>query len=167
MERESLNFFSLHAGGNAENIPTPPRLALALLNSAAPVLRDRFAPSRRNCTLRVRSLVAELCSASRYSLSSSQFCEEDGRERKVRVFKNQCALPQERKRAEIKETNHGQGPECRGAKSSFAISCSDRGCQTGMRACSFCKGEGQVTSEAAECWRTGDFDTVKRPLSIL
>jgi hypothetical protein len=28
--------------------------------------------------------------------------EEDGRERKVRVFKNQCALPQERKRAEKK-----------------------------------------------------------------
>ena len=46
-------------------------------------------------------------------------------------------------------------PECRGAKSSFAITCSDRGCQTGMRACSFCKGEGQVSSEAAERWRTG------------
>jgi hypothetical protein len=46
-------------------------------------------------------------------------------------------------------------PECRGAKSSFAITCSDRGCQTGMRACSFCKGEGQVSSEAGERWRAG------------
>ena len=46
--------------------------------------------------------MTELCSASRYSLSSAQFCEEDGREKKVRVFKNQCALPQERKRAEKK-----------------------------------------------------------------
>lgn len=27
----------------------PPSLARALLNSAAPVLKDRFAPSRRNC----------------------------------------------------------------------------------------------------------------------
>jgi hypothetical protein len=27
----------------------PPRHARALLNSAAPVLKDRFAPSRRNC----------------------------------------------------------------------------------------------------------------------
>jgi ribosome-binding protein aMBF1 (putative translation factor) len=45
--------------------------------------------------------------------------------------------------------------ECRGAKSSFAITCSDRGCRTGMRACSFCKGEGRVSSEAAERGRTG------------
>jgi hypothetical protein len=47
-------------------------------------------------------LVAELGSASSLFPSSSQFCEEDGRERKVRVFKNQCALPQERMRAEKK-----------------------------------------------------------------
>ena len=46
-------------------------------------------------------------------------------------------------------------PECRGAKSSYAVSCSDRGCQTGVRACEFCKGEGQVSSEAGERWRAG------------
>ena len=41
-------------------------------------------------------------------------------------------------------------PVCGGAKSSYAISCSDRGCETGVRVCEFCKGEGQVSSEAAE-----------------
>jgi DNA-binding XRE family transcriptional regulator len=46
-------------------------------------------------------------------------------------------------------------PECRGAKSSYAISCGDRGCETGVRACDFCKGEGQVSSEAADRWRAG------------
>ena len=46
-------------------------------------------------------------------------------------------------------------PGCGGAKSSFAIACSDRGCQTGTRACSFCKGEGQVSSEAGERWHQG------------
>ncbi len=46
-------------------------------------------------------------------------------------------------------------PRCNGAKLGFAITCSDQGCRTGMRACDFCKGEGQVSSEAAECWREG------------
>ena len=41
-------------------------------------------------------------------------------------------------------------PGCDGVKSGFAISCSTEGCQTGMRVCDFCKGEGQVSSEAAE-----------------
>jgi hypothetical protein len=41
-------------------------------------------------------------------------------------------------------------PECRGAKSSYAIACSDRGCATGVRTCEFCEGEGQVSSEAGE-----------------
>ena len=46
-------------------------------------------------------------------------------------------------------------PECGGAKSSYAVSCSDRGCQTGVRVCGFCEGEGQVSSEAGERWRAG------------
>ena len=46
-------------------------------------------------------------------------------------------------------------PECGGAKSSYAVSCGDRGCQTGVRACEFCKGAGQVSSEAGERWRAG------------
>jgi hypothetical protein len=46
-------------------------------------------------------------------------------------------------------------PECRGAKSSYAVSCGDRGCQTGVRTCEFCRGEGQVNSDADERWRTG------------
>jgi DNA-binding XRE family transcriptional regulator len=46
-------------------------------------------------------------------------------------------------------------PECRGAKSSYAVSCSDRGCQTGVRACDFCRGEGRVSSEIADRWRAG------------
>jgi hypothetical protein len=88
------------------------------------------------------------------SLSSSQFCEEDRRERKVQVFKNQCALPQEQKRAEEKRRIMVKVvcPECRGAKSSYTVSCGDRGCGTGMRTCEFCKGEGQVSTEAAERW---------------
>jgi hypothetical protein len=47
-------------------------------------------------------LVAELCSASNLIPLLLSVCEEEGRERKVRVFKNQCALPQERERAEKK-----------------------------------------------------------------
>ena len=46
-------------------------------------------------------------------------------------------------------------PECGGAKSSYAVACGDRGCQTGVRACEFCEGEGQVSSEAGERWRAG------------
>src|SRR5271154_1001764 len=46
-------------------------------------------------------------------------------------------------------------PECGGAKSSYAVSCGDRGCQTGVRVCGFCEGEGQVSSEAGERWRAG------------
>jgi hypothetical protein len=81
----------------------PPRLARASLNSTAPVLKDRFAPSRRNC-MATRAPIGggALLRIKSPSLSSSQLGEEDGRERKVRVFQNQCALPQERKRAEKK-----------------------------------------------------------------
>jgi DNA-binding transcriptional regulator YiaG len=32
---------------------------------------------------------------------------------------------------------------------------SDSGCRAGSIACNFCKGEGQVSSEAAERWRKG------------
>jgi hypothetical protein len=46
-------------------------------------------------------------------------------------------------------------PRCGGAKAGFAIACSADGCRTGMRACDFCKGEGQVSSDAAERWREG------------
>jgi DNA-binding XRE family transcriptional regulator len=44
---------------------------------------------------------------------------------------------------------------CGGAKSSYAVSCGYCGCETEVRACGFCKGEGQVSSEAADRWRTG------------
>jgi hypothetical protein len=46
-------------------------------------------------------------------------------------------------------------PRCDGAKAGFAIVCSASRCRTGMRACDFCKGEGEVSSEAAERWREG------------
>jgi hypothetical protein len=46
-------------------------------------------------------------------------------------------------------------PSCDGSKGGFAVVCSADGCRTGMRACGFCKGEGQVSSEAAELWREG------------
>jgi hypothetical protein len=61
-------------------------------------------------------------------------------------------------------------PDCNGAKSGFAISCSNHGCQTGMRVCDFCKGEGQVSSEAAERWRNGYAmrkDRIKRGLTVM
>jgi hypothetical protein len=92
------------------------------------------------------------------SLSSSQFCEEDGRERKVRGFKNQCALPQERERAGKK----GEGlwsrlvvlnVEERNPPTLYLAAI--RGCQTGVRVCGFCEGEGHVSSEAGERWRAG------------
>ena len=84
--------------------------------------------------------------------------EEDEGERKVRVFTNQCALPQERKRAEKK----GEGSwsrlfvlnvEGRSPRSPYLAVTVDA--RPGMRACEFCKGEGQVSSEAGERWRTG------------
>ena len=46
-------------------------------------------------------------------------------------------------------------PSCRGAKAGDSVMCSDRGCKPGSIPCSFCKGEGQVRSEAAERWRKG------------
>src|SRR5277367_1387207 len=46
-------------------------------------------------------------------------------------------------------------PECGGAKSSYAVACGDRGCKTGVRACEFCRGEGQVSSDADERWHAG------------
>ena len=50
MARRFHNFLSPLADGSAvEALQPSPRLARASLNSAAPVLEDRFAPSRRNC----------------------------------------------------------------------------------------------------------------------
>jgi hypothetical protein len=46
-------------------------------------------------------------------------------------------------------------PSCRGAKAGYGIACSDRGCRAGEIACDFCKGEGQVSSEAGERWHKG------------
>ena len=60
-----------------------PRLARALLNSAAPVLKDRFAPSRRNC-MATRAPIGGGALLRIESLPSRplSFCEEDGRERR-------------------------------------------------------------------------------------
>jgi len=44
---------------------------------------------------------------------------------------------------------------CRGAKAGYGVMCSDRGCRPAVIACGFCKGEGQVSSEAAERLRKG------------
>ena len=80
----------------------PPRLARAPLNSAAPFLQDRFASSRRNC-MATRALIwSRSFPPQRVSFLPrlSVWSEEDEGERKVRVFTNQSALPQERKRAE-------------------------------------------------------------------
>ena len=60
-------------------------------------------------------------------------------------------------------------PSCGGAKTGYRISCSDRGCRTGEITCDFCKGEGQVSSEASERWhkgRRGGDARVKRGLSL-
>jgi hypothetical protein len=53
--------------------------------------------------------------------------------------------------------------ECGGAKSSYAVSCGDRGGETGVRACKFCKGEGQVSSEAADRWHGAKRCACTRP----
>ena len=47
-------------------------------------------------------------------------------------------------------------PSCGGAKTGYRISCGDRGCRTSEITCDFCKGEGQVSSEASERWHRGD-----------
>ncbi len=47
-------------------------------------------------------------------------------------------------------------PSCGGAKTGYRIACGDRGCRTGEITCDFCKGEGQVSSEASERWQRGD-----------
>jgi hypothetical protein len=81
----------------------PSRLAHALLNSAAPgpsgPLRSGTAELHGYaCAHWWRSFAPHRVSF----LSSSRLYEEAERVRKVRVFKNQCALPQERMRAERK-----------------------------------------------------------------
>ncbi len=44
-------------------------------------------------------------------------------------------------------------PGCDGAKTLHGIACTiDRGCRPVEIACDFCKGEGQVSSEASERW---------------
>ncbi len=79
-----------------------PRLARAPLNSAAPFLQDRFASSRRNCMATRAPIGRGAFAPQRVSFLPrlSVWSEEDEGERKVRVFTNQSALPQERKRAE-------------------------------------------------------------------
>ncbi len=47
-------------------------------------------------------------------------------------------------------------PSCGGAKTGYRISCGDRGCRTSEITCDFCKGEGQVSSEASERWHRSD-----------
>ena len=47
-------------------------------------------------------------------------------------------------------------PSCGGAKAGYRITCGDRGCRLGEITCDFCKGEGQVSSEASERWQRGD-----------
>ena len=48
-------------------------------------------------------------------------------------------------------------PGCDGAKTLHGIACTiDRGCRPVEIACDFCKGEGQVSSEASERWQRGD-----------
>jgi hypothetical protein len=46
-------------------------------------------------------------------------------------------------------------PECRGVAEHPAVVCSPGKCRTTMMKCSFCKGEGRVTSGAAGRWRKG------------
>jgi hypothetical protein len=47
-------------------------------------------------------------------------------------------------------------PDCDGAKTRHGIACTiDRGCRPLEIACQFCKGEGQVSAEAGECWNKG------------
>jgi hypothetical protein len=47
-------------------------------------------------------------------------------------------------------------PSCGGAKAGYGVMCSDRGCRPGRITCDFCKGEGQVISEANERWHKGE-----------
>ena len=77
-------------------------LARAPLNSAAPFLQDRFASSRRELHGYTRAHWWRSFAPHRDSFLPrlSVWGEEDEGERKVRVFTNQSALPQERKRAE-------------------------------------------------------------------
>jgi hypothetical protein len=100
MERASPNFSHTLRVVLRRRFQPPLRLARALLNSAAPVLKDRFAPSRRNCTA-THALIGGGASLRVESLPSRplSFLKRTGG-KKVRVFKNQCALPQERERAE-------------------------------------------------------------------
>jgi hypothetical protein len=81
MERASPNFaHCLRAAAWGDSNP-----ALHALCSIPPRRSLRIALLRHGgiAWRRARSLVAELCSASSLFPSSSQFCEEDGRERKV------------------------------------------------------------------------------------
>jgi hypothetical protein len=140
--------------------PTDTRLAHALLNSAAPVLKDRFAPSRRNC-MATRALIGggALLRIKSSSLSPLNWVKRtSGKER----------FGFSRTRAPCRRSGSGRKsnrryvmvkivcPSCGGAKTGYRISCGDRGCRTSEITCDFCKGEGQVSAEASERWQRGD-----------
>ena len=46
-------------------------------------------------------------------------------------------------------------PVCGGEKGGFRIECGSRGCRSSTFVCDFCKGEGQVSSEANGLWQEG------------
>ena len=43
-----------------------------------------------------------------------------------------------------------------GAKAGFGVACGPKGCWPARFTCDFCKGEGQLSSEADERWRKGE-----------
>ena len=103
MARTFHNFLSPLAGGSAvEAFQPSPRLARALLNSAAPVLEDRCAPSRRNC-MASRALIgggALLRIASLSSLASQSGMKRPRGKERFGFLGTRNALPLAGKRAE-------------------------------------------------------------------
>ncbi len=60
-------------------------------------------------------------------------------------------------------------PSCRGAKAGFGVACGPKGCRPARFTCDFCKGEGEVSAEAAERWHKGSAmreARVKRGLTL-
>ena len=46
-------------------------------------------------------------------------------------------------------------PNCRGEQGGFSIACSPGKCRSAIRLCDFCKGAGEVSSEANARWQKG------------
>src|ERR1700722_16470485 len=110
MERASPNFSHTLRVVPRRRFQPNRRLARAFLNSVVPVLKDRFAPSRRNC-MATRGLLGgggflRIESPPSRPLS---FVKRTGRKERFGFLRTNTPCRRSGSGQKRKETNHGQG----------------------------------------------------------